>query len=186
MTPSPRSITQLLIEWRNGDQSALDELMPLVHSTLHHMARNYMRGEQPGHTLQATALINELYLRLVNHKGMRWQNRSHFYGVAAQAMRRILVDYARRDRARKRQADLVDLDQAAPVVAKQRTDLMALDEALIELERIDPRKSQVVVMKYFGGMTDDETAEALAISTATVSREWQTAKAKLLQIMSRA
>jgi RNA polymerase sigma-70 factor (ECF subfamily) len=186
MTPSPRSITQLLIEWRNGDESALDELMPLVHSKLHRMARNYMRGEQPGHTLQATALINELYLRLVDHKGMRWQNRAHFYAVAAQAMRRILVDYARRHRAQKRQADLVDLDEAAPIVAKERTDMMALDEALNELERIDPRKSQVVVMKYFGGMTDDETAEALAISTATVSREWQTAKAKLLQIMSRA
>lgn len=186
MTPSPRSITQLLIEWRNGDESALDELMPLVHSKLHRMARNYMRGEQPGHTLQATALINELYLRLVDHKGMRWQNRAHFYAVASQAMRRILVDYARRHRAQKRQAALVDLDQAASIVAKERTDLMALDEALIELERIDPRKSQVVVMKYFGGMTDDETAEALAISTATVGREWQTAKAKLLQIMSRA
>ena len=186
MTPSPRSITQLLIEWRNGDESALDELMPLVHSKLHRMARNYMRGEHPGHTLQATALINELYLRLVDHKGMRWQNRAHFYAVAAQAMRRILVDYARKHRTQKRQAELVDLDQAGPMVAKERTDLMALDEALNELERIDPRKSQVVVMKYFGGMTDDETAEALAISTATVGREWQTAKAKLLQIMSRA
>lgn len=185
MTPSPRSITQLLIEWRNGDESALNELMPLVHNNLHRMARNYMRGEQPGHTLQTTALVNELYLRLVDHKNMRWENRAHFYAVAAQAMRRILVDYARRHRASKRQAELVDLDQAAPIAATQRTDLVALDEALIELENIDPRKSQVVVMKYFGGMTDSETAEALAISTATVSREWQTAKAKLLQIMSR-
>jgi len=186
MTPSPKSITQLLIEWRNGDETALDELMPLVHSKLHRMARNYMRGEHVGHTLQTTALVNELYLRLVDHKGMRWQNRAHFYAVAAQAMRRILVDYARKHRAQKRQTELVDLDQAAPIAGNERTDLIALDEALSELEKIDPRKSQVVVMKYFGGMTDIETAEALAISTATVSREWQTAKAKLLQLMSRA
>jgi RNA polymerase sigma factor (TIGR02999 family) len=186
MTPSPRSITQLLIEWRSGDQTALDELMPLVYDELRRMARNYMRGERPGHTLQTTALVNELYVRLVDHKDMRWQNRAHFYAVAAQAMRRILVDYARKHRARKRQAELVDLDEAIPIAAKQRTDLIALDEALIELEKIDQRKSQVVVMKYFGGMTDVESAETLGISTATVTREWQTAKAKLLEIMSRA
>lgn len=186
MTPSPRSITQLLIEWRSGDQTALDELMPLVYDELRRMARNYMRGERPGHTLQTTALVNELYVRLVDHEDIRWQNRAHFYAVAAQAMRRILVDYARKHRARKRQAELVELDEAAPIAAKQRTDLIALDEALVELEKIDQRKSQVVVMKYFGGMTDVETAETLGISTATVTREWLTAKAKLLEIMSRA
>ena len=186
MNPSFRSITQLLIEWRNGDESALNELMPLVHTELHRMARHYMRGERPSHMLQTTALVSELYIRLVDHKNIRWQNRAHFYGVAAQAMRRILVDYARKHRARRRQVELVDLDQAVEIGTKPRTDLIALDEALIELEKIDSRKSQVVVMKYFGGMTDSETAETLGISTATVSREWQTAKARLLKMISRA
>lgn len=182
MTSSPKSITQLLIEWREGNETALDELMPLVYEELRRMAHRYMRGERPGHTLQTIDLVNEVYLRLVDHKGMRWQNRSHFYAVAAQAMRRILVDRARRNRAQKRNRDFVDIDQAALIPAREKhTDLVALNEALTELEAIDPRKGQVVVMKYFGGMTDKDTAEALGISSATVSREWHAAKLHLLK-----
>jgi RNA polymerase sigma factor (TIGR02999 family) len=184
MTPSPNSITQLLSEWRDGDETALDRLIPLVYQEMRRMAHQYMRRERAGHTLQTTDLINEAYLRLVDHKGMRWQNRSHFYAVAAQAMRRILVDHARIRNARKRRADRVDLDQAALVAQKRPTDLIALDEALSELEAIDPRKSKVVVMKYFAGMKDEETAEALGISTATVSRDWNSARLWLLKAMN--
>jgi len=184
MTPSPNSITQLLVEWRDGDETALDRLMPLVYQEMRRMAHQYMRRERPGHTLQTTDLINEAYLRLVDHKGMRWQNRAHFYAVAAQAMRRILVDHARIRNARKRKVELVNLDEAALVGQKRSTDLVALDEALCELETIDPRKSRVVVMKYFGGIKDEETAEALGISTATVSRDWKSARLWLLKAMN--
>jgi RNA polymerase sigma-70 factor (ECF subfamily) len=184
MTPSPNSITQLLIEWRDGDETALERLMPLVYQEMRRMAHQYMLRERPGHTLQTTDLINEAYLRLVDHKGMRWQNRAHFYAVAAQAMRRILVDHARVRNARKRKVELVDLEQATLVVQKRPTDLVTLDEALRELEAIDPRKSRVVVMKYFGGMKDEETAEALGISTATVSRDWDSARLWLLKAMN--
>jgi RNA polymerase sigma-70 factor, ECF subfamily len=181
---STNSITQLLIEWREGDETALDRLIPLVYDEMRRMAHQYMRRERADNTLQTTALINEAYLRLVDHKGMRWQNRSHFYAVAAQAMRRILVDRARTRKAAKRSAVLVNLDEAVPVVEKRPTDLMGLDEALNELEAIDSRKSQVVVMKYFGGMKDKEIADALKISTATVTREWSSAKLWLLKAMS--
>ena len=185
MTPSPKSITQLLIEWREGDETALDQLMPLVYEELRRLARRYMQGERPGHTLQTTALANELYLRFADLKGMRWQNRAHFYAVAAQAMRRILVDHARKHRARKRKVELVDLDQAAQVPAQETsTDVLGLHEALTELELLDPRKSQIVVMKYFGGMTDKDTGEVLGISIATVSREWKAAKLHLLKSMA--
>jgi RNA polymerase sigma factor (TIGR02999 family) len=148
------------------------------------LAHYYMRRERPGQTLQTTALINEAYLKLVDYKGMRWQNHAHFYAVAAQAMRRILVDRARTHNLVKRKADLVSLDEVAEVAQKQPTDLVALDEALSELEAIDPRKSQIVVMKFFGGMTDKEIAEAKGLSTATVSRDWKTAKAWLMRAMS--
>ena len=185
MTPSPKSITQLLIEWREGDETALNELMPLVYEELRRMAHRYMRGERPGHTLQTSDLVNELYIRLVDHKGMRWQNRAHFYAVAAQAMRRILVDQARKHRAQKRQVELVDLDQTPSIPAPEKhLDLLALNEALTELEGIDSRKGQIVVMKYFGGMTDKDTAVALGISTATLSREWQIAKLHLLKALT--
>jgi RNA polymerase sigma factor (TIGR02999 family) len=185
VTSSPKSITQLLIEWREGNETALDELMPLVYEELRRMAHRHMRGERPGHTLQTADLVNEVYLRLVDHKGMRWQNRSHFYAVAAQAMRRILVDRARRNRAQKRNRDFVHIDQAALIpVREKHTDLVVLNEALTELEAIDPRKGQIVVMKYFGGMTDKDTAEALGISTATVSREWHAAKLHLLKAVT--
>jgi RNA polymerase sigma-70 factor, ECF subfamily len=184
MTPSPYSITQLLVEWRDGDETALDRLMPLVYDEMRRMAHQYMRRERPGHTMQTSDLLNDAYLRLVGHKGMRWQNRAHFYAVAAQAMRRILVDHGRIRNARKRKVELVDLDQAALVAQKRPTDLVALDEALSELEAIDPRKSKVVVMKYFGGMKDEETAAALGISTATVSRDWDSARLWLLKAMN--
>jgi RNA polymerase sigma-70 factor (ECF subfamily) len=186
VTPSPKSITQLLIEWRGGDESALDRLIPLVYDELHRLAHHYMRSERPGHTLQTSDLVNEVYLRLVDHKGMRWQNRAHFFGVAAQAMRRILVDHARSRGSAKRggRARMNGLDDAATLPQRQATDLVALDEALKELGVLDARKSKIVEMRYFGGMTLEETAEALGISTATVSRDWNTAKAWLLRAMS--
>ena len=185
MTSSPDSITKLLIEWRDGDESALNRLIPLVYDELHRMAHRHMRRERPEHTLQTTALINEAYLRLVDHKGMRWQNRAHFYGVAAQAMRRVLVDEARNHNANKRKHDRVNLEEAVLVLPKQAPDLVALDEALNDLAALDPRKTEVVVMKYFGGMKDKEIAEALGISTATITREWSSAKLWLLKAMSR-
>ena len=186
MTPSPKSITQLLIEWRDGDVTALDRLMPLVYEELRRLARYYMRRERPGHTLQTGALVNEAYLRLVDHKGMRWQNRAHFYAVASQAMRRILVDHARFHRYAKRGGgnQPLELDQAAAVFHKQAAELVALDDALTDLSAIDPRKSRIVEMRYFGGMSVDETAEALGVSSVTVMREWRTAKAWLLRAIS--
>ena len=185
MTSSPDSITKLLIEWRDGDETALNRLIPLVYDELHYMAHRHMRRERQEHTLQTTALINEAYLRLVDHKGMRWQNRAHFYGVAALAMRRVLVDEARNHNTNKRKHDRVNLDEALLVPPKQAPDLVALDEALNDLAALDSRKSEVVVMKYFGGMKDKEIAEALGISTATVTREWSSAKLWLLKAMSR-
>jgi RNA polymerase sigma factor (TIGR02999 family) len=186
VTPSPESITQLLIEWREGDESALDRLIPVVYDELHRLAHHYMRNERRGHTLQTSDLVNEAYLRLVDHKGMRWQNRAHFYGVAAQAMRRILVDHARLRGSAKRggRARIIGLEEAATLPQRQAADLVALDKALNELAVLDARKSKIVEMRYFGGMTLDETAEALGVSTATVSRDWDTAKAWLLRAMS--
>ena len=182
---SPDSITKLLIEWRDGDETALNRLIPLVYDELHRMARQRRRRERPEHTLQTTALINEAYLRLVDHKGMRWQNRAHFYGVAAQAMRRVLVDAARSRNSDKRKHIRIELEEAALATQTRPTDLVELDEALNELALIDPRKSQVVVMKYFGGMKDKEIGEALGISTATVTRDWSSARLWLLQAMNR-
>ncbi|MFY9556406.1 MAG: sigma-70 family RNA polymerase sigma factor [Blastocatellia bacterium] len=186
MTPSPKSITELLIEWRDGDQTALNRLIPLVYEELHRLARYYMRRERPGHTLQSGALVNEAYLRLVDHKGMRWQNRAHFYAVASQAMRRVLVDHARSRHYAKRGGgtQVVTIDQAEGVFQKQAADLIALDEALTDLSTIDPRKSRIVEMRYFGGMTVEETAEVLGIAPVTVMREWSTAKAWLLRAIS--
>jgi RNA polymerase sigma factor (TIGR02999 family) len=186
VTPSPKSITQLLIEWRDGDETALNRLIPLVYEELRRLAHHYMRQERPGHTLQTTALVNEAYLRLVAHKGMRWQNRAHFYAVAAQGMRRILVDHARSRNCAKRGGgvNIVELEEAATIVQRQASELIALDDALSELSAFDPRKSQIVEMRYFGGMSVEETAEVLGISSATVNREWKTAKARLLQTMS--
>lgn len=183
MTSSPQSVTKLLIEWRNGDETALDKLIPLVYEEMRRLARYYMRRERPGHTLQTTALINEAYLRLVDHKGMRWQNRAHFYAVAAQAMRRILVDHARSRRSAKRGGGVptLQLDQAETLVVRQAADLISLDEALTELAAFDQRKAQVVELRYFGGTSVEETAEALGVSEVTVMRDWRAAKAWLLR-----
>lgn len=187
MATSSQNITKLLIDWRNGDQEALDRLMPLVYEELRRMANHYMRNERQGHTLQTSALVNEAYLRLVDHENIEWQNRSHFFGLAAQAMRRILVDHARSRNYQKRGGAVqqVSLDEAATLAEERAAELIALDEALQELAKLDPRKSRIVEMRYFGGLSGEETAEALGISTATVSRDWETAKAWLLRELSR-
>ena len=186
MTPSPKSITQLLIEWRDGDEKALDRLMPLVYDELNRLAHRYMRRERPGHSFQTNDLVNEAYLRLVDHKGMRWQNRAHFYAVSAQAMRRILVDRARSRGSvkRGRRIQLVGLEQADTAPEKQAADLVALDDALTDLAAMDPRKAKIVEMRYFGGMSVEETAEALDVSAVTVMRDWSTAKAWLLRALT--
>jgi RNA polymerase sigma factor (TIGR02999 family) len=186
MTPSTKSITELLIEWRDGNETAINDLMPLVYGEMRRLARLYMRRERPGHTLQTGALVNEAYLRLVDHKGMKWQNRAHFYAVASQAMRRILVDYARSRHYAKRGGggQMVELDQAMGVSQKKAAELVALDDALTDLSAIDPRKSRIVEMRYFGGMSVEETAAVLGVSGVTVMREWSTAKAWLLRAIS--
>ena len=186
MTPSSESITQLLTEWRDGDKTALDRLIPLVYEELRRLAHHYLRRERPGYTLQTSALVNEAYLKLVDHKGMRWQNRAHFYAVAAQAMRRILVDHARSRDAAKRGggANLIGLDEAATAAQMQAANLLALDEALNQLALIDKRKSRIVELRYFGGMSVEETAEVIGVSPVTVMREWSSAKAWLLRAIS--
>lgn len=186
MTPSSQSITQLLVEWRDGDQTALDRLIPLVHQELRRLAHHYLKQERHEHTLQTTALVNEAYLKLVDHKGMHWQNRAHFFAVAAQAMRRILVDHARTRDALKRGGGLVmtNLDEAAALVDTQAADLLALNDALNRLAQLDARKSRIVELRYFGGMTFEETAEVIGLSPTTINREWKSAKTWLLKTMS--
>ena len=183
---APKDVTRLLINWGNGDQTALDELMPLVYEELRHLAGRYMRRENQGHTLQTSALVNEAYLRLVDQKKVRWQNRAHFYGVASQLMRRILVDHARsRSRAKRgggaQMASLSD----QPATAKEVTEVIALDDALKGLMEMDPRKSQIVEMKFFGGFTNEEVAEVLKVTSRTVEREWRKAKAWLHRSISK-
>ncbi len=180
-TPSSQGITQLLIAWSDGDQEALEKLTPLVYSELRQLAKGYLLGERPGHTLQPTALINEAYLRLIDWKNVRWQNRAHFFGVAAQVMRRILVDFARSRHYAKRggAAQQVSLKEAASIHEDRSAEFIALDDALKSLARIDPRKCQVVELRFFGGLSAEETAEALKVSQRTVEREWNTARAWL-------
>jgi RNA polymerase sigma-70 factor (ECF subfamily) len=184
--PSPKSISQLLTEWRDGDETALNRLIPLVHDELRRLAHHYMRREQPGHSLQTTDLVNEAYLRLVDHKGMQWQNRAHFYAVAAQAMRRILVDHARSRNCAKRGGGerRVGLEQVADLAQDKAIEMIMLDDALTKLAALDQRKSKIVELRYFGGMSVEETAEVLGISPVTVMREWSTAKGWLLRAMS--
>ncbi len=183
--PSSMEVSQLLFDWSHGDRSALDKLTPLVHEELHRLARGYMRRERPGHTLQTTALVNEAYLRLVDQREVRWQNRAHFFAIAAQAMRRILVDYARKRRYAKRGggAIQVSLSEAIEVFQEREMDLAALDEALVSLAAIDPQQSQVVELRFFGGLSIEETAAVLKLSEDKVKREWRTAKAWLSQEM---
>ena len=187
MIPSSQNVTQLLLDWRNGDSGALDRLMPLVYEELRRMANFYMRNERQGHTLQTSALVNEAYLRLVDHENIEWQNRAHFFGVAAQAMRRILVDHARTRNYQKRGGEAlhVSLDEAATLAEEQAAELIALDEALQELARMDPRKCRVVELRYFGGLSVEETAEALGVSVTTVARDWNMAKGWLLREMTK-
>jgi RNA polymerase sigma-70 factor (ECF subfamily) len=187
MSASSGTVTELLIRWRNGDRSAFDELVPLVYRDLHRLARHYMRRQSPGNSLQTSALINEAYLRLIDYKNMPWQNRAHFCGVAAQAMRRILVDHARSRRAVKRGgfAQAISLDEAAVIAREQARELIALDDALTDLAAISPRKSQIVELRYFGGLSVEETAEVLGVSTGTVVREWGSAKRLLLRALSK-
>ncbi|HEY3138817.1 MAG TPA: sigma-70 family RNA polymerase sigma factor [Blastocatellia bacterium] len=183
MTTSPKSITQLLIDWRDGDESARDKLFPLVYAEMRRLAHSYMRKERAGHTLQTSALINEAYIRLVDHKGMRWQNRAHFYAIAALAMRRILVDRARHHLAARHggSSRRVDIDQAALVTAERAPEIIALDDALTALAALDARQAQIVEMRYFVGLSADETAEVLGVSPVTVNRDWRAAKLWLLK-----
>ena len=170
-------VTQLLTDWRNGNQAALEELVPLVHAELRRLARAYLRRERAGHTLQTSALINEAYLRLMD-KQIDWQNRAHFIGVAAQSMRRILVDHARAQLVAKRggEQQRVSLADIAEMPDARDAELIALDDALTTLAEFDPQQCRVVELRYFGGLTIDETAEALGISHATVEREWAMAR----------
>jgi RNA polymerase sigma factor (TIGR02999 family) len=180
--PNSQNITQLLAEWRDGNQSALDELYPLVYDELHRLARRYMSRERKGHTLQTTALINEAYVRLVGQK-VNWANRSHFFAISAQIMRRILIDHARRHQYAKRGggAQQVSLDEAATVTPDQSGELIRLDEALKSLAEMDPRRSQVVELRYFGGLNNEEIAGVLNVSENTVTRDWNMARAWLYQ-----
>jgi len=180
-TRSPREITRLLVAWGNGDEAALADLTPLVYQELHRLAHRYMSDERAGHTLQTTALVNEAYVRLIDWKNVRWQNRAHFFGVSAQLMRRILVDFARSRGYQKRGAGArpIALDEAAFVVGDKSTDMVALDEALTALAELDPRHSRVVELRFFGGLSIEETAEVLQVSPATVRHDWSLARAWL-------
>jgi RNA polymerase sigma factor (TIGR02999 family) len=182
-TPQKPDVSLLLQAWSDGDSSALDQLAPLVYQELHRLARRYMKQERPGHTLQATALVNEAYLRLLGVNRLRWQNRAHFFAVSAQMMRRILVEFARRRQRDKRGGDAIRVtwDKALLVPIEQETDLVALDDALTVMAQMDPRMSQVVELRFFGGLSVEETAEVLKVSAQTVMRDWKTAKAWLLK-----
>ena len=185
-TPTQHEITQLLAEWSGGNQSALDELYPLVYDELHRLARRYMSREKQGHTLQTTALINEAYVRLVDQRNVHWANRSHFFAISAQIMRRILIDHARRYAYAKRGggAQQVSLDEAATVAGVAGSEMLRLDEALKSLAEMDPRRSQVVELRYFGGLNNEEIAGVLKISENTVTRDWNMARAWLHQQLS--
>lgn len=179
--PSSKQITQLLVAWGDGDQSALEELTPLVYEELRRLAHHYMGRERPGHTLQTTALVNEAYIRLIDWKNVHWQNRAHFFAVSAQLMRRILVDFARSRGYAKRGggALAVTLDEATLLSSEKGTDIVALDEALLSLTELDARQSRVVELRFFGGLSIEETAEVLKISPGTVRRDWSLARAWL-------
>ncbi|HUE83410.1 MAG TPA: sigma-70 family RNA polymerase sigma factor [Pyrinomonadaceae bacterium] len=178
----PEGVTQLLLKWNAGDPAALERLMPLVYDELRRLANNYLRRERQGHTLQPTALVNEAYLRLVDQKNAKWQNRAQFYGIAAQLMRRILVDHARLRHAEKRggaEQQRLSITSAEAVATKPDLDVLALHEALEELAVIDPQQSRIVELKFFGGLSIEETAEVLGIGHATVERDWKMARAWL-------
>ena len=188
MPVSPlENVTGLLIDWSNGDQTAYERLVPLVYAELHGLAHHYMSRERGDHTLQTTALVNEAYVRLVDQKKTRWQNRAQFFGVCAQLMRRILVDYARRQKYAKRGggARRISLDETAELSSETDTDLVALDEALTRLAEFDARQGRIVEMRFFMGLSHEEIAEVLNISVTTVKREWRTARLWLFRELSR-
>ncbi len=180
-SPCPHEVTRLLLDWGGGNHAALDELMSLVYDELRRLARRYMTGERTGHTLQTTALVNEAYLRLVDQQSVRWQNRAHFFGIAARLMRQILVDHARGRQAAKRGGGQMLLSVSAldRIGAREDVNLVELDEALRRLETVDEQKSRIVELRYFGGLTIEETAEALGVSPATVKRDWTMVRAWL-------
>ena len=181
-----QDITQLLRDWGRGEASALDRLMPVVYNELRRIARNFMRRQNPGHTLQTTALVNEAFLNLVDSSRVNWQSRTHFFAIAAQLMRRVLVDAARRKNSKKRGGEYlrVTLDNGADIAPESNADLVALDEALKRLEKLDPRHSRIVELRYFGGLTEEQIAATLNISTRTVRRDWTLARTWLFREIS--
>jgi RNA polymerase sigma factor (TIGR02999 family) len=183
MTISPPNVTELLQAWSGGDNSALEKLIPLVYDELHRLAKRYIGRERPGHTLQTTALVNEAYLRLIDAQQVEWQNRAHFFAISAQLMRRILVDFARKKRFAKRGGEAIQVSLAEAILVPQgrNADLVALDEALETLTKIDERKGRVVELRFFGGLSVEETAEVLKVSPETVLRDWKVAKVWLLR-----
>jgi RNA polymerase sigma factor (TIGR02999 family) len=185
MDKAAQDITQLLVAWGAGDEAALDELMPLVYGELRKLARNYMRRQPADHTLQTTALVNEAYLRLIDSSRVNWQNRTHFFAISAQLMRRILVDFARARGSLKRGGEVqkVELDETLVIPLEQKTDLVALDEALKALAEMNARQSQVVELRYFGGLSEEEIAKHLDVSVRTVRRDWSVARAWLFRRM---
>ena len=186
MDPSPQQVTQLLVAWGEGDQAARDELMPLVYEELRRLAHRFISRERQGHTLQTSALLNEAYLRLVDQKSINWKNRAHFFGFAGRLMREILVDYARKRNYAKRGGDAhrVPFDEAMIVSEERAADVVALDDALKSLADIDPRQSQIVELRFFGGLSIEETAEVLGVSPGTVMRDWTLAKAWLRRALT--
>ena len=186
MDSGPPTITQLLMQWSNGDQQALEQLTPLVYDELRQMARTYLRRERPDHTLQATALVHEAYLRLIDQHSVSWQNRAHFFGIASQMMRRILVNHALARATAKRGGNVekLSLDEATGFAGQRELDLISLDEALKELELLDSRQTRIVEIRFFGGLSMTETAEVLKLSPATVKREWSTARLWLRRKMA--
>jgi len=186
MTPASQDLTQLLAAWSDGNQAALEKLLPLVNAELRRLAGHYMRRETPGHTLQTSALVNEAYIRLIDQKHVRWQNRAHFYGIASQLMRRILIDHARSNQYAKRGggAVKVSLDEAAAITEARSAELLAVDEALEKLTAMDARKGRLVELRFFGGLTEEEAAEVLGVSLPTVQREWRAAKAWLHRMLT--
>jgi RNA polymerase sigma factor (TIGR02999 family) len=178
---SSENLTQLLMDWSDGDAQALEKLTRLVYRDLHRLAERYLRSESPNHTLQSTALVHEAYLRLIDQRNTRWQNRAHFFGISAQLIRRILVDYARARKAGKRggYAAKLQLDEAMAVSDEQTLDLVVLDDCLKALAEIDPQQARIVELRYFAGLTVEETAEVMHISPTTVKREWRLARAWL-------
>ena len=182
---APQDLTQLLMNWRNGDKSALDEMTPVLYDELRRVARRLLAAERPDHTLQPTALVHEAYLRLINQRAVDWRNRAHFLGVAATMMRRILINHAKAYQAAKREgyAAAISLEDALGVFTNPQVDLLDLDQTLDRLTELDPQQGKVVELRYFGGLSIEETAEVLGISPATVKREWGTARLWLLQQM---